>query len=89
MFESLTVDYMISIMDGQRGKMWQCTHCGKPSKNRTNLQHHFEANHMKSEADRYACPHCGQKTGTMKAMGKHIYKHHRDKMPSAELGYIP
>ena len=77
-FDSLTDDLMMSIMDPDKGKIWACNQCGKQSKNKTNLQHHAEATHIPEQAIRYNCHLCGLSKGTFKAMMKHQYKDHRE-----------
>jgi len=76
-FDSLTDDMMMSIVDPEKGKIWACNQCGKQSKNKTNLQHHAEATHIPEQAIRYTCHLCGLTKGTYKAMVKHQYKDHR------------
>ena len=78
LFDSLTDDMMMSIVDPEKGKIWACNQCGKQSKNKTNLQHHAEATHIPEQAIRYNCHLCGLTKGTFKAMMKHHYKDHRE-----------
>lgn len=77
LFESLTENLMTSVLDSTKGKLWTCRICQKAVKNKPNLQHHIEANHIEEEQNRYNCQFCDTRKSTYKALTKHMYKDHR------------
>ena len=78
LFETLTENFLTSTVDTVKGKVWICKECGKQVKNKPNLQHHIEANHIEEQSHRYSCHYCDTRKSTYKAFMKHLYKDHRE-----------
>ena len=70
--------YSKKLFEGENEGMFQCSLCGKISKDRSNVIRHVESIHFPGSYE-YECDQCGEKFDTKAKLGNHRSRVHYGK----------